>query len=103
MSIFDLFDDGTPIHHAFTVLEFGIFDAEGQKHYRCTAWGGNQLPTVQQAQDLLRERFPQIKFEEPSPAMRFEDVGTLAYNNRWNAAFIYRTDTGTVLSVGWLQ
>jgi len=102
MSIFDLLDD-SPAHHAITVLEFGIFDAKGKPHYRCRAWGGNQITSVKKAQAVLREQFPNLEFVDPPQRLTLGDnLGHLAYKNRWNIACVHRTDTGSVVSVGWL-
>lgn len=102
MSIFDLLDD-EPVHYAFSVLEFGIFDAKGGKHYRCTAWGGCQIPSIKKAQTAIREKFPDLEFVDPPRKLVLGDnLGHLTYKHRWNIACIHRVDTGSVVSVGWI-
>ena len=103
MSIFDLLDDNPdPAPHAFMVLEFGIM-LDGKPHWRISTWGPHDFPDAETAQAAVLDKHPDLTFVDPPRRLTFGDnLGPVAYGNRWNLVAIYRTDTGEVRSVGWL-
>ena len=99
-NIFDLLGDSDPVIYRTMVLEFGI-QLDGKPHWRCQAWGG-PANSVEEAQDILRQRLPDLEFCDPPEPLDSSNLGDRAYRNKWNAAFVSREDTGQVVSVGWL-
>jgi hypothetical protein len=103
MSIFDLLDDdAAPVPHGFIVMEYGL-ELHGNPHWRIRAWGGCEFPDEQAAQAAVRDQITGLEFVEPPERLILGgNLGTTAYGNRWNAAYVFRKDTGEVASVGWL-
>jgi len=102
MSIFDLLDCGPlePTTYRSMVLEYGL-TRNGKQHCRCRSWGG-VADSIEGAQGSLREHLPKLVFVDPPSGLDLDQLGDRAYKHRWDGAFIYRTDTDQIVSVGWL-